>query len=397
LTERLYYHDAYQTDFSSRIIARQTLEGGPAVRLEATLFYPTSGGQMHDVGWLNDVAVVDVCLIDDEIWHVLAAPLVDEQVHGKLDWPRRFDFMQQHTAFHLLAGAFTNLLQVETLASHLGEQSATIEIGLAEIDDEQIRRIELAANVKVWENRAVRSFFVTAEQAAAMAVRKEPQMQTQIRLVEVQDFDLDPCGGTHVKNTAEVGLIKITARERIRGHWRLTFVAGKRAWLTMDGWQAILMQAGERFTTGFEQIVENLDKALEERKELRKNLQKLGRRVAETSLSDLIVRAKTATVVVQKYDEMNMEDLRWLASSACKSQPGIYLLAATGEPVRLILSSSMANVDLRTVFREIAPLIKAKGGGDAGFVQGSATERTLLDEALGKAAILARQQMDAKS
>lgn len=393
MTERLYFQDAYQTAFTSHILQRKTVDGRPAVQLAATLFYPTSGGQMHDVGYLNDIAVVDVVALDDEIWHISAAPIEQDNVTGKLNWSRRFDFMQQHTAFHILAGAFQHLLHVATLASHLGEQVSTIEIDMPELNEDQISQIEQTANKVVWENRSVRAFFVTEEQAAQLPIRKTPAVQKEIRLVEVENWDLDPCGGTHVTSTAQVGLIKIIGKERIRGHLRLTFVAGMRAWTCMDSWQRILTQVGEQLTTGFAEIVNHVNKTVEEYKELRKYMQKLRRRIAEQALADLLARAEKDVVVVQKYDDMTMEDLRWLASSACKTQKGIYLLAGLAEQAQLVFSSSIPGIDLRVVFREILALLQGKGGGDVGFVQGSGTDLKQLDAALNRAQALVRQQM----
>jgi len=228
VSTRLYYEDAYRQTFSAVVLQRRLIEGREAVSLNETLFYPTSGGQMHDTGWLNDIPVVDVLWQDEEIWHILASPLAAERITGRLDWPRRFDFMQQHTAFHILAGSFKQLFNIETLASHLGELESTIEIAAGELPSADTDRLEEYANQIIYENRPVRAFFVDQAELASRSLRKTTEMNESIRLIEIEHLDLDPCGGTHVSSTGQVGIIKVTGRERVRGHVRLSFVAGMR-------------------------------------------------------------------------------------------------------------------------------------------------------------------------
>jgi alanyl-tRNA synthetase len=396
LSQRLFYQDAYQTGFSAHILQHKTIDEHPAVLLDQTCFYPTSGGQMHDTGSLNGIAVMDVHAQNNDIWHLLASPLTGDQVQGHIDWPRRFDFMQQHTAFHILAGSVAKLFDTATLASHLGEQVSTIEIAMKELSGNQLKQLEEMANSVVWENRRVSAYFVSAEEATERNIRKALTGTGPFRLVEVFDFDLDPCGGTHVNSTGQVGLIKIISKERLRGHLRLFFVAGRRAWLELEKYQAILVQIGSRFTTGIGQLVENLDKLLIENKELRKNQQKQGRLLVENSLADLCAKAKERPIVAQVFNNVSMEDLRWLASAAVKGQSGIYLLAAISDQVYLVFSSSELCVDLRIVLQKVLPMINGKGGGEAGFVQAGGEDSSRIAETLQNAEDQVRQQLNLK-
>ncbi len=391
MTERLYFNDAYQTHFSAQVMQSGTMEGCPAVVLDQTCFYPTSGGQMHDTGWLNEIAVRDVRYQDGEIWHLLAAPLLDGKVEGSIDWPRRFDFMQQHTAFHILAGCFNELFKITTLASHLGEEVSTIEIDVSDLTEEILQRVEERANQVVWENRAVHSYFVAPEQADDRVVRKKIVLDEPLRLVEIAGLDLDPCGGTHVAGTAQVGVIKMIAAERIRGHWRLAFVAGRRGWQEFCREHQIIKTLSDTLTTGTDQLQLQVEKLLAENKELRKDVQQHRRAQADQAMAELCERAAQQGVVVQLFQDLAMEELRRIAVAASKKQPGVYLLAANGEQGYLVFANSLDQLDLRPVIKAVLPMISGRGGGEASLVQGGGPAREALEQALKRAAQLVRR------
>jgi alanyl-tRNA synthetase len=382
----------YQKEFNAVIQQRRIVEGKEAVTLDETFFYPTSGGQMHDTGWLNDAPVVDVQMLDDEIWHVLEHPLAEAQVAGKLNWIRRFDFMQQHTAFHILAGSFNHILKIDTLASHLGEVVSTIEIDKDELASSDWSRVEEFANQIVFENRAVRAFFVENSQLVKLPLRKQATVTGPVRLVEIAELDLDPCGGTHVSGTGQVGMIKLISREKVRGHLRLSFVAGTRALREMSRLQDITNQVAGRFTTNTDALVAAVDKMQTENRDFRKKMQIMSRALAESALQEITSAARESTIVTCKFNHLSAEDLRWLASSAVKQQPGTYLLACEAQQVAIVFSSTEKRVDLRMVLKKILPAINGKGGGEAGFVQGAGTKVENLEQALHEAKLEAERQ-----
>jgi len=391
VTERLYFHDAYQTRFFAQVLQSGVMDGCPAVVLDQTCFYPTSGGQMHDTGWLNGIAVHDVKHQDGEIWHLLSLPLQNGTVEGKIDWQRRFDFMQQHTAFHILAGCFNELFKISTLASHLGEEVSTIEIDVKDLTEEILQRVEARANQVVWENRAVNAFFVTPEQANDRVVRKKIVLNEPVRLVEIAGLDLDPCGGTHVAGTAQVGVIKILAAERIRGHWRLTFVAGRRGWREFCRESQIIKTLSDTLTTGSDQLKGQIEKMISENKEMRKALQRHSRAQADQAMAGLCEHAAQQGVVAHLFEYLGMEDLRRIAVSASKKQPGIYLLAAKGDQGYLVFANSKDPFDLRPVLKAVLPMINGRGGGEASLVQGGGPAQEMLKQALERAAQLVSQ------
>jgi alanyl-tRNA synthetase len=234
MTKRLYYDDAYLTQFKARVIEQSPYKDRFAVVLDQTAFYPTSGGQPFDQGMLDGVNVVDV-LVDeneDRVLHVLTAPVAEPpaEVLGEIDWDRRFDHMQQHTGQHILSQAFIEVAQAETVSFHLGADSATIDVaGARRPSPADMEQAELLANKIVWEDRPVTARVVSPEELADLPLRKPPTVTEDIRVIQVADFDWSACGGTHVARTGEIGLCKIVKWENRGAETRVEFRCGLRA------------------------------------------------------------------------------------------------------------------------------------------------------------------------
>ena len=246
MTDRLYYTDPYLREFEATVGRVETRGGRTLVTLDRTAFYPTSGGQPFDTGALGPYRVVDVVDEDDgTISHVVEPRTANQEptenleprtenlaaggaVHGAVDWPRRFDHMQQHTGQHVLSAAFERLFRVRTLSFHLGGEVSTIDLA-REVAPREIADAEDEANRVVWEDRPVAIRFATAEEAARLPLRKEPVRGGTLRLIDIDGFDLSACGGTHVARTGGIGVIAVSRWERFKGGQRLEFVCGGRA------------------------------------------------------------------------------------------------------------------------------------------------------------------------
>ena len=200
------------------------------VTLDRTAFYPTSGGQPFDTGTIGDANVLDVFEQEDgTIGHLVDRQLeTNSRVRGHVDWSRRFDHMQQHTGQHLLSAAFEREAGAKTVSFHLGTSASTIDLD-KELPADQIARVEDAVNGILWEDREVCVKFVTANEAAKLPLRKDPAREGELRIVEIKDYDLSACGGTHVKRTGAIGVIAIAGVERFKGGLRVEFVCGGRA------------------------------------------------------------------------------------------------------------------------------------------------------------------------
>ena len=242
MTIRLYYDEPYRATFDATVTSCVTRNGAIEVMLDQTAFYPTSGGQPHDLGTLSGARVLDVVDTEsEEIVHVVDARLAEgTSVRGAIDWERRFDHMQQHTGQHVLSAAFDRMFGVRTESFHLGVTAATIDLA-REVSVEEVRRAEDEANRIVWEDRPVAIRVATPEEAANLPLRKASLRSGPIRLIEVCDFDLSACGGTHVSRTGAIGIVATTGTDKFRGGSRIEFVCGGRVTR-----QASRMAGGDR-------------------------------------------------------------------------------------------------------------------------------------------------------
>jgi len=280
MTQKLYHDDAYQQEFQAQVLETITMGNRPGLILDKTCFYPASGGQPHDQGTLNGIPISGVFEREDDgaVVHVVSGevegPALNkgETVHGQIDWERRFDHMQQHTGQHILSQAFLRLLDAETVGFHLGAEASTIDVDKAPLEATQIDEVEELANTIVFADRPVRTYFVDQDRMEDLALRKQPMVAGPIRIVEVEGFDLSPCGGTHVKAAGEVGPIVITKSERRGSETRVEFLCGGRALADYRRQRRIVSELANQFSVGDWELVEAVNRLAEEAKRHRKEL-----------------------------------------------------------------------------------------------------------------------------
>ncbi|MDQ8169151.1 MAG: alanyl-tRNA editing protein, partial [Gemmatimonadota bacterium] len=228
MTDRLYYTDARLDRFTAAVL--DIADDGRRVYLDRTAFYPTSGGQPHDLGTLGGIAVVDVIDEDDRIAHCLAEPIgvpVGAMLVGQIDMTRRFDHMQQHTGQHLLSAMLADHFDWPTLSVHFGDDTNTVDVAAEDIDPAALADLERRANALIVQNRPVTISFEDA--AAATGLRKPSDRDGELRIVTIEGIDRGACGGTHVDSTGEIGALLLRRAEKTKGHTRLEFVCGHRA------------------------------------------------------------------------------------------------------------------------------------------------------------------------
>ncbi len=297
MTDRLYYHDSFLYDFDARVLESLPREDRQAIVLDRTAFYPTSGGQVHDQGMLTadgqQIAITEVA--DDEdgrVLHFASQPLsVGTQVHGAVDATRRLDHVQQHSGQHVLSAAFIRLFNMPTVSFHMGEESCTIDLETNGLSAAQAQKAELLANKVIAEDRPVGIRFVPLEEARQLGLRKLPPKQTgDLRLIDISEFDLTACGGTHVRATGQIGSILLRKIEKVKQGVRVEFVCGLRAVNTSRRDYNTLTEAAALYSSHIYDVPVQVRKSLEETKATGKSQHKLLEELAELYAERLLAR-----------------------------------------------------------------------------------------------------------
>jgi alanyl-tRNA synthetase len=374
-THRLYYTDSLLTTFDATVTRAGDLDGHAAAWLNQTAFYPTSGGQPHDTGSLGTARVIDVVDGDDgDVAHVLDRPLdVGARVNGVVDWPRRFDHMQQHTGQHVLSAAFDRLFKVRTTSFHLGTETATIDLA-REVTPTEIGAAERAANDIVWADRALRVRFASEAEARALPLRKESARSGELRLVEVPEFDLSACGGTHVTRTGMIGVIAVAGWERFKGGSRVTFVCGGRALGTFGHLRDVVAAAGRLVSGASAELPAAIERLQADVKAANRTERRLQDELAVYRASEFRARAETmggGRGVLTAVPGLDAGTLKTLAA-AIVAEPGLVaVLVGDGQPAPVVVARSAdVGFDAAAWLKQAVARFGGRGGGRAEMAQG---------------------------
>jgi alanyl-tRNA synthetase len=373
-TEKRYLDDAYTAEFRSVVVGCEPLSGGGhAVVLDKTFFYPASGGQSPDTGRIAGCEVVDVQEGDgDAVVHAVSgeAPPAGE-VECRVDWDRRFDHMQQHTGQHVLSRAFIETAGLHTVSFHMGEDGCTIDLEGGAFSEEAAERAESLANRVIEENRPVRVRTVPVEELDETELRRKvPEGVRDARLVEVADFDVIPCCGTHVRATGELAAIKVVKWEKVKAARRVHFVVGRRALDDYARKHAIVHELASRFTTGTSEITSKVDKLVAENLTHKKSIKALSQRLAGLEADALLAAAGRMGVarVVARLVEGDGGYARAVAS-VIQSKPGTIAVVGAADGTVVCAASDDLDIDVAAAAVERAKRIGGSGGGKPGFAQ----------------------------
>lgn len=227
-TEKLYYKDTYQKEFTAAVLDCREHKKGYQILLSATAFFPEGGGQPYDTGTLGGAKVLEVHEKNDEIWHYTDKPLaVGSQVNGKIDWERRFDFMQQHSGEHIVSGLIHAKYGCDNVGFHLGSDVVTIDFN-CEIDESDLPELEAKANEVIWQNQKTHIFYPTPDELKALTYRSKKELTGSVQIVEFPGADICACCGTHVARSGEIGMVKLLSAEKFRSGVRMEMISGRR-------------------------------------------------------------------------------------------------------------------------------------------------------------------------
>lgn len=374
---RIYYTDSLLSTFDAVVASCDTNGDAPRVVLDRTAFYPTSGGQPHDVGTLGDARVLDVIDEDDQVVHVVDRPLrVGAPVQGCIDWTRRFDHMQQHSGQHILSAAFDRTAGVRTESFHLGTAHCTIDLA-REVSAREIGAAEEAANAVVWEDRPVTVRFVSESDAAALPLRKESLRTGTLRLVDIAEWDLSACGGTHVPSTGRVGIIAVAGVEKVKGGSRISFVCGGRALAShrahrerVDGLVRLLTVAPDDLRASVERLQADLRA---QQKTIRDLQSQVAASLAQTLVAGAEPMGSFARVIVAQ-PGWDAGALKTLASALVAGPGHVAVVLGSGSPVPVVVArSSDVSFAANVWLTQATSVLGGKGGGRPELAQGALT------------------------
>ncbi len=391
--ERLYYANSYLWEFQGTVVDVRRDGEKWHVRLDASAFYPTSGGQPHDTGTLNDVPVIDVFTEDGAVFHTVTKPLsVGEHVVGHIDGKRRLDFMQQHCGQHILSRCFEDLMDVDTVGFHIGGEWVTIDLDVRSLSWSDVERVEWRANEVVWENRPVSARFVNPEELVHFSLRHPPKVTEDIRIVSIDGFDDNACGGTHPSATGAVGAIKVVKAESMKGKVRLSFVCGARALADFQRKTSVLREVGQALSTGVDELVPTVQKLQANAVSAQKQVEEAKEALAEATARELSAHATVLDngthVVLHALDgNLDFADLKRLGAKVreafVEQVPAcIGVVGVAGERLMVQLLSSAPSVHANEWFAASVVPLGGKGGGNRQAAQGTvplSTEVTVQD------------------
>ncbi len=391
MTTRLYYDNPYLASFEASVTSVDWRDDTPIVTLDRTAFYPTSGGQPFDVGTLGGSRVVDVVDREDgAIEHVLEAsparqaPAIGTTVRGEIDWGRRFDHMQQHTGQHVLSAAFERLFHVRTVSFHLGADVSTIDLA-RDVTHAELTAAEQDANRVVWEDRAVAIRYATEAEAAALPLRKEPKRGGTLRLVEVADFDLSACGGTHVARTGAIGVIAVASWERFKGGVRVEFLCGGRALTRFREWRDTLASAIRLASTTAAELPQTIERLQADGKEQKRAIVALQGELArfradELAASAPLIQLRTggSARVVSRAIDADANVLKSLALAIAARSGHVVVLVSTSTPALVVVarSADVPGVNAQQVLAGLVTTFGGRGGGKPELAQGGGLNGT---------------------
>jgi alanyl-tRNA synthetase len=392
MTDRIYYTDPYCRSFRATVTRSFEHGGRPAVTLDRTAFYPTSGGQPFDNGQLGGAEVVDV-IDEDAVIHILASPLSSGgTVAGEVNWARRFDHMQQHTGQHLLSAALDRLFENPTVSFHMGTEDSTIDVA-RDMSPADIERAVDVANEVVWEDKPISIRFVTWEEAITLPLRKDPARAGMLRLIEISDFDLSACGGTHVSRTGAVGSIAVLATERHRGGMRLTFVCGRRSVRALRGYRDAVAGSVRVLSVLPADLPAAIERVQVESKGLEKQLRDLRTELAGHEGQRLAAAASLVgdvRVVVETLAGWDAAALKAVAAAAAAAGPVCAALVSTDSPPSVVIARSPGvPMEAQVLLRRLTERFGGRGGGRADLAQGGGFNTTP-----GEIAVAVRQLIE---
>ena len=386
--EKLYEKDPYKKRFEADLKSIEKKNNKYHVTLDKTYFYPEGGGQPSDKGKINGKDVNYVYKENGRVIHILnEKPVKEKNLACEINWDRRYDFMQQHTGQHLLSAIFKNKYNLNTVGFKLSEESLRIDLD-SQISKEKIKDVEEIVNNYIYKNIKITTLYPENETLNELDLRKEPTVDSNIRVIKIGDIDNSPCGGTHLKRTGELGIIKLISTENYKGGLRISFVCGKRALEDYSFKNNMIMELKDELSVPPLNLKKEVIRYKNDLKECEDEISDLNKRLLKFQAEELIKTAEEINgikFITKHFKEKTYDDVQLLADILCKSNNMICIFAQTdNNTARLLLSRSeeISDIDMNDIIDEPLESIEGRGGGNQLKAQGGGSKVENLDKAL---------------
>ncbi len=388
-TEKLFYKDQYIKEFEGKVLEVTERDGKFHVFLDKTAFFPGGGGQASDLGTLDGKEVIDVIEEGDKIAHILNEKIEEGKVvKGIIDWNRRHDGMQQHLAQHVLSGCFFSMFNANTAGIHLGHDVSTVDI-IGNIREDMIKKAEKRANEVIKENHKVNFIMTDREKAQAMGLRRDLATDdNSIRVVQIEDLDINACCGVHPSNTLELQIIKIKGWVPHKGNTRIEFLAGDRAVSYALDRDNILSEICKKLNTADNEAINRINNLNNDYAEVLEEKKKLKNELSKYEVQNLINSAEKSNdfIIISKiYENEDMKYLNKLATSLTEENNRVVLFAVKGKDKANLLfavSKNLKEKNMGALVKETLALIDGKGGGSPLIAQGGGKNVENLEKAM---------------
>jgi len=402
MTDHLYYHDSFLYEFDADVAEVTSVDSRPAIILDRTAFYPTSGGQVFDTGWIRPAGAEQKCRVTEvaerdggAILHFLETAADIQQgsrIRGFIDIDRRRDHMQQHSGQHVLSAAFIQLFNMPTVSFHMGDDACSIDLDTKNLSAAQVEQAETLANDVIIQDRPVTIRFVTQEEAQGLGLRKLPPVERdKLRLIDIENFDLTACGGTHVASTGQIGSILLRKIEKVRQGWRVEFVCGKRAVTTARHDYNALTESGSLLSSHIWDVPQQIRKTQEESRAARKSREQLLEELAGFYAEHLLTETpehQGRKIVIRIFPDRDLSFTKLLAQRLTRKSPNVIaLLGATSGQAALVFAQSPGQpFDMGVLMKEALGKLGGRGGGSKDMAQGGPVQVEGLEDTLKQGA-----------
>ncbi len=376
MTVKFYLENPYIRELEAEIVEKKFINSKYYIKLDRTIFYPhLAGGQPGDIGTINGVEVTEVYEDKDDIVHVVTKNISGKKVKLSIDWDNRLDLMQQHTGQHLLSSVIYKLYNGETVGFNIGKDYVYIDINITDLTEEDAEKIELLANRIIYSNFKIMCYIVNKEELKNIPLRKQPIVNEDIRIVEIDNLDYSPCCGTHLRYTGEIGIIKIRKWEKKKGNVRIEFVCGNRALMDYTWKNKYIKDISLMLSSKDIDVLEKFNKLYAQKELLEKENRELRQSLYQLKGENFFGEAQHnngISYIYKKVENMDFKELCFIANylNTKDNLIQIYGLNNKNKGQLYISRSENLDIDLLKIFKGISEKYEIKGGGNSSTVQG---------------------------